>query len=63
MMGTQAHAQAAKTPQAVVRYQDTPKGNQRCDNCLRFEAPSSCQTVAGTVSEQGWCLVYVKKPA
>jgi hypothetical protein len=28
-----------------------------------FEAPSSCKTVDGTVSPQGWCMVYAKKPA
>ena len=42
--------------------QDTPKGEQRCDNCVQFEAPSTCKTVDGTVAAQGWCIVYAKKP-
>jgi len=53
----------AKASQKVVKYQDTPKGDQRCENCIQFEAPSSCKTVDGTVSPQGWCIVYVKKQA
>ena len=63
VIGTSTPAQAAKAPQKVVKYQDTPKGEQRCDNCLHFEAPSSCKTVDGTIAAQGWCVVYAKKPA
>jgi hypothetical protein len=55
--------QAAKAPQKVVKYQDTPKGEQRCDNCDLFEAPSSCKNVDGTIAAQGWCIVYRKKQA
>ncbi len=55
-------AAAAKVSQKAVKYQDTPKGEQHCDNCLHFEAPSSCQTVDGTISPQGWCMIYAKKP-
>ncbi len=56
---TPAHA---KVPQKTVKYQDTPKGDQACENCSLFEAPSSCKTVDGTISPQGWCMVYAKKP-
>jgi hypothetical protein len=56
-------AQAAKAPQKAVKYQDTPKGEQRCENCAQFEPPSACKTVDGTISPQGWCMVYAKKPA
>ena len=63
VIGTSTPAQAAKAPQKVVKYQDTPKGEQRCDNCALFEAPSSCKTVDGTISPEGWCMVYAKKPA
>ena len=58
---TTTPAQAAKAPQKAVKYQDTPKGDQSCENCALFEAPSSCKTVDGTVSPQGWCMVYAKK--
>jgi len=62
LIGSSTTAHAAKVPQKAVKYQDTPKGDQRCDNCALFEAPSSCKTVDGTVSAQGWCIVYAKKP-
>ncbi len=62
IIGASTPAQAAKVSQKIVKYQDTPKGEQRCENCLQFEAPSSCKTVDGTVAAQGWCMVYAKKP-
>ena len=62
IVGASTPAQA-KAPQKSVKYQDTPKGDQRCDNCALFEAPSSCKTVDGTISPEGWCMVYAKKPA
>ena len=61
IVGTSTPAQAAKTPQKAVKYQDTPKGEQRCENCALFEPPSSCKTVDGAVSPEGWCMVYAKK--
>jgi hypothetical protein len=48
MVGT-TPALAAKVSQKSVRYQDTPKGEQRCDNCALFEAPSSCKTVISAI--------------
>lgn len=53
-------AQAAKASQKVVKYQETPKGNQMCSNCKLFVAPNACQTVDGTISPNGWCIVYQK---
>lgn len=63
VIGASTPAQAAKASQKIVKYQDTPKGEQRCGNCVQFEAPSTCKTVDGTVTEQGWCMVYAKKQA
>jgi hypothetical protein len=63
VIGTSTAAHAAKAPQKAVKYQDTPKGEQRCDNCELFEAPSSCKNVDGTIAAQGWCIVYRKKQA
>ncbi|MGA8900882.1 high-potential iron-sulfur protein [Bradyrhizobium sp.] len=63
VIGTTTPARAAKAPQKAVKYQDTPKGDQSCENCALFEAPSSCKTVDGVISPQGWCMVYAKKPA
>jgi hypothetical protein len=61
VIGTSTAAQAAKASQKIVKYQDTPKGEQRCENCVQFEPPSTCKTVDGTVAAQGWCMVYAKK--
>jgi hypothetical protein len=53
VLGTSTAAQAAKVSQKIVKYQDTPKGEQRCDNCDLFEAPSSCKNVDGTIAAHG----------
>jgi len=53
-----AQTKASKT---VVAYQDQPKGNQRCQNCINFEPPSACKVVEGEVGPQGWCRAYAPK--
>ena len=60
MASAEASAQA-KISQAVVAYQDSPKGEQRCDNCELFQSPNACKNVAGEVSPQGWCKIWRKK--
>ena len=52
---------AAKTAQAAASYQDSPKDDQRCDNCALFQPPSSCYVVDGTISPSGWCKFWIKK--
>ena len=51
-------AKAAKMSQESVNYQGSPKGPQQCGNCKLFTAPSSCQSVDGTISPNGWCSIY-----
>ena len=63
IVGTSTPALAAKASQKSVKYQDTPKGEARCENCTLFEPPNSCKTVEGTISPEGWCMVYAKKQA
>jgi hypothetical protein len=58
--GNEAWAQA-KVKKEAAGYQDSPKGEQRCDNCKNFKPPSSCQLVEGNVSPSGWCKFYAKK--
>jgi hypothetical protein len=55
-----AAAQAAKISPKVVKYQDSPKGDQMCSNCKLFVAPNSCQTVDGVISPNGYCTIYQK---
>ena len=60
LIGSPAAA-ATKIPQKTARYQATPKGKARCDNCALWQPPSSCKIVAGTISPSGWCVLYKKK--
>jgi hypothetical protein len=62
LSANQAAAQA-KVSKKIVEYQDQPKGNQRCDTCINFQAPSSCKVVEGEVGSQGWCKAYGPKPS
>ena len=56
-------ADAAKMSQKAALYQDTPKGDQRCDSCTLFLPDSGCKIVDGTVRPEGWCKFYVLKHA
>jgi hypothetical protein len=50
-----------KISQATANYQNTPKGDQRCDRCLNFQPPNACKFVQGDISPSGWCQLFVKK--
>jgi hypothetical protein len=54
-----AHAQ--KVGKDVMKYQDTPKDGQRCDECTYWTPPKSCGIVAGDIKPEGWCTAYNKK--
>ncbi|MGO8799107.1 MAG: high-potential iron-sulfur protein [Roseiarcus sp.] len=51
----------AKVSQAAVGYQNTPKNGQSCGDCNLFLPPSACKTVAGAVSPNGWCKIWVHR--
>lgn len=55
-------AHAAKLSQAQAKYQDQPKGDQNCANCMHFVAPDQCKVVDGPVSPNGWSILWAKKP-
>jgi hypothetical protein len=59
--GERAFAAKPKRSQADVAYQDSPHGDERCDNCEPFIPPDKCKTVEGTVSAKGWCKIYSAK--
>jgi high potential iron-sulfur protein len=57
----------AKATKAAMKYQDKPKGDQKCIDC-KFFVPGktstdngTCQVVEGSISPQGWCTAYTKK--
>lgn len=59
-----ADSQYGSTPKSAVQYQDHPKGDHHCSNCMHFIPGSSasamghCKIVAGTISPKGWCLAW-----
>lgn len=59
-VASQATAQE-KLAQADAKYQASPKGDQRCDACVLFQAPNACKVVQGEISPNGWCQLFVKK--
>jgi hypothetical protein len=59
-VATRAVAQQ-KIEKSLVLYQDKPKEGQECDKCLHFQAPNSCDIVAGTISPTGWCGAFAPK--
>jgi hypothetical protein len=58
---TRAAAQQSKISKDQAKYQDKPKGEQRCDGCAQFLAPDSCKVVEGKISPSGWCVLYAPK--
>ena len=57
---TRAAAQQKLTP-AAAQYQDKPKGQQMCGVCVNFQPPNACKFVQGTISPNGWCLLFAAK--
>jgi len=58
---TRVAAQASKVSKDQAKYQDKPKGDQRCDGCAQFLAPDGCKVVDGKISPSGWCMLYAAK--
>ncbi len=61
--GTIAKQAAAqqKVSQADAKYQNQPKGQQRCDGCVQFQPPNACKIVQGEISPSGWCQLFAAK--
>lgn len=56
-------AQTGKMTKAQAQYQDQPKGDQKCGNCMHFIAPNACMVVEGNIAANAWCKLWIKKPA
>jgi hypothetical protein len=50
-----------KMSQADAKYQDSPKGSEKCAGCGLFAAPDACNAVDGKISPEGWCQLYSPK--
>jgi hypothetical protein len=63
LLGWRAAAQQSdvKVSQAEAKYQDHPKGPQRCEICLQFEPPGTCKIVAGHIEPKGWCQFFAAR--
>ncbi|MFZ2407496.1 MAG: hypothetical protein WAW41_20350 [Methylobacter sp.] len=55
-------AQTGKMSKAQVLYQEHPKGDQKCSNCMHFIPPDSCMLVDGNIGADAWCRLWIKKP-
>lgn len=59
--------QQRKTREALQYVDDSPKEDQRCNNCQFYVPPEgeaqcgTCQTVPGPIHPQGYCLAWVAK--
>jgi len=62
--GTAARAQQQqeKLSKPEAEYQDTPKNNQQCSECTKFQPPKGCSVVSGDISPKGWCKLYEAPP-
>ncbi len=65
--GLTREAEAAKQSKAALKYQNHPKGSQKCAGCRFFikgktaNANGACQIVSGSISPNGWCVSWAKK--
>ena len=54
----------------ALQYQDTPKGDAKCANCIQFVAGKSatdkgqCKAIPGDdeIAPTGWCAAFAAKP-
>jgi hypothetical protein len=57
-----AQEKRAKLSKPEAEYQDSPKSDQQCSECTKFQPPKGCSVVAGDVSPRGWCKLYEAPP-
>ena len=54
-------AKAGTLSQDSVNYQFSPNDGRHCSLCKYFQAPHSCQMVAGNIVPDGYCKLFQKK--
>jgi len=61
-LGGRAQAQALE--KSAVQYQEEPKGDQRCDNCVFWipddnnDGIGGCDMVQGEILPEAWCAIW-----
>ncbi len=53
-------AEASKMSQKTAHYQSKPKNGQECEHCKFFVRPHACTVVSGSISPEGWCMLFAK---
>jgi hypothetical protein len=59
--GSATAAEEMKISANAVGYQDHPKGDKQCSECVHFLPPSSCKIVEGTISPHGYCRIFARR--
>jgi hypothetical protein len=50
---------STKMSKVQAQYQEQPKGDKKCANCINFIADSNtCKLVEGQISPEGWCILW-----
>jgi len=62
-MTAQTSYAQSKSSKAAAKYQDQPKGEQKCAGCSLFMPENKCMQVEGEISPQGWCMFWKAKAA
>ena len=58
----QPQQQQEKLSKPEAEYQDTPKNDQQCSECTKFQPPKGCSVVSGDINAKGWCKLYEAPP-
>lgn len=62
LFSTPASAATKKLEKPGVKYQDKPKGDQKCGTCTNYIAASkTCKLVDGSINPSGWCMLWARK--
>ena len=63
LLGALVVATAVHRAVLACAEEETPEaeGQQRCEICLQFEAPSHCKIVRAPVYPKGWCQYFAAR--
>ena len=62
-LATPSRAEIPKVSQASVGFSDSSRDGRKCGNCRLFRSPSSCLDVAGVISDNCSCKIWLPKAA
>lgn len=55
----QSGGEGTKLTKTQAQYQEQPKGDQQCSNCVHFTAESgTCKLVQGSIAPDAWCILW-----